>query len=148
MNIIFLDIDGVLNNFSRNDYHRYSSYNLKNLKIILDSVPNTKIILSTYHRNSQISLKILKLMLEKYDMDFNKLVIGKTKQIQENKNYYTQNDRSNEIMDCVNQHKQGIRKWVALDDLELNLPLRNFINTDPEYGLTEQDAKKAIYNLL
>ena len=34
--------------------------------------------------------------------------------------------------------------WVALDDLDLNLPSENFVRTGAERGLTDADAQKAV----
>eukprot|EP00966_Prymnesium_polylepis_P053820 1243910-Prymnesium_polylepis.1 len=34
--------------------------------------------------------------------------------------------------------------WVALDDLDLNLPSQNFVRTSAERGLTDADAQKAV----
>jgi hypothetical protein len=142
MKVIFLDFDGVLNNENNSEYHNmFSHNNFINLKKIIDNT-DSYICLTTSHRNRQLSL----LMFEKVCNIFgiNNRVIGKTDENSELSSI-AQNSilRVNEINDWLqNPSNNNLEKWVILDDMDMNI--NNFVRTNYKYGLTDDDANKAI----
>jgi len=45
--------------------------------------------------------------------------------------------RAKEILQYCQEHQAEIETWVAIDDLDLNLPANNFVKTNTEFGLSE-----------
>jgi hypothetical protein len=149
MNIIFLDIDGVLKNHTqKNELFGYSRDNLLNLKKIIDTVPNIKIVLSTYHRNYKFNLNKLKIVMNKNGINYDKYVVAKTANLEPIRILVSDEYRTREIKDFVIHNRSYIRKWVALDDLNLKLQPSNFIRTNYNCGLTYKNAVDAIRCLL
>ena len=74
----------------------------------------------------------------------NNRVIGKT---DENSELSCNNQNSilrvNEINDWLqNPSNNNLEKWVILDDMDMCI--NNFVRTNYKYGLTDDDANKAI----
>ena len=142
MKVIFLDFDGVLNNSNNSEYfHMFSHANFINLKKIIDNT-DAYICLTTSHRNRELSL----LSFEKVCNIFgiNNRVIGKT---DENSELSSNNQNSilrvKEINDWLqNPSNKNLEKWVILDDMDMSI--NNFVRTNYKYGLTDDDANKAI----
>ena len=55
--------------------------------------------------------------------------------------------RAAQIEGWVAAHPE-VERWVALDDMHLPLDSDNFVETDPDVGLTTDDAERAIALLL
>ena len=51
--------------------------------------------------------------------------------------------RAREISSWLESHT-GVESWVALDDMELPLAPDHFVRTQPDVGLTAEDASRAI----
>ena len=155
MNIIFLDIDGVLNT---NDFDtRVSTDNkiyfhelhkgegvlhincILNFKKIIDYThPNTKIVLTSYWRLSDWKVSQFKHYLDKYNINSN-IIIGQT--------INSKLSREKEIKHWLksNEEYQSINKWIVLDDKQLNID--NFYKIDPSTGLSINDISN-ILNML
>ena len=142
MKVIFLDFDGVLNNANNSEYHNMFSHdNFINLKKIIDKT-GSYICLTTSHRNRQLSLLLFEQVCSIFGI--NNRVIGKT---DENSELSSVNQNSilrvKEINDWLeNKSNKNLEKWVILDDMDMNI--NNFVRTNYKYGLTDDDANKAI----
>ncbi len=133
MDIIFLDVDGVLNNAKT--MVRMKMLDDKciiRLKKILDNT-NAKIVLSSTWRlrKDSIGIKLYE-AFKKNGID-PKLLIGRTPHLYK---------RENEINQWIRNH--NVNKWIAIDDMSLKLPEEHFVNTSFFTGLTDKDVKKAI----
>lgn len=150
MNIIFLDIDNVLNyGFKTNDRTEEQTYGfapelLANLKYILDSVQNTKIVISSSWRMTRIMEHISKDVNWRNILEqrlgcttVGGIIIG---DIPHNFEYpgrkYWARKRGDDIKSWLNMNAwQGIDSFVILDDNIScgNIPEvfpKNFVNVD------------------
>ncbi len=157
MNIMFLDIDGVLNNqkflsgtkddiytddFTDRDVidKQLDDENIKNLNKIL-SVAQCNVVISSSWRKF-ISLKDLTWGLVKHGMkkEFTQNFISKTP---------ITGKRDEEINEWLKNSKDKIDKYVVIDDSrDKNDNLKNFdgkwVKINPEKGLTKKKADKVI----
>ncbi|MBD5395474.1 MAG: hypothetical protein HDR71_14690 [Lachnospiraceae bacterium] len=163
INIIFLDIDGVLNsNLENNGYTKEVSDGIlieeEKIKLLACLVKrtNSKIILHSGWRvwfDSQlkptnIKAKRLVELLEKED-----LYIGgstpdlTTEEIRRTKKFSLV--KADEILLWLKLHN-NVNKWVVLDDLDLHNDQveQHQVKTDPQIGLTAEDVEKAVKILL
>ena len=151
MKIIFLDVDGVLNNANytkkcyRKNGHKpmsmycvpFDPYNLKNLAKIVKKT-GAKIVLSSTWRIYKSHIYVLEARLAEYGLR----IYDKTDDINMIKGA--------EITEWIKQHRD-IENYVVIDDEEYDLS--NFIDNkhlvivDSKYGLTFGDRIKAIEKL-
>ena len=121
MNIIFLDVDGVLNNLRDAEIHYekthkplvgtewpFSEESMKVLRRIVIET-DSKIVISSSWRVSKEGRRVLKVELKKYDIF--KYVIGKTPEI-----YVGKNRRENEILTYLENLKGKSPSILILDD--------------------------------
>ena len=164
-NIIFLDIDGVLNNDSSMLFYKYifdekigvDRRSLDILKHICD-IYGAKIVLSSSYRlgfDSNMNPKSNGAVLElnKLFMDNNIKVIGKT----DNKSLSNDKwDRPRQIVNYVNKYLRSFDKWVALDDENLlgrsskdidEILKEHFIKTDCRKNGLDYNTAKQIMNI-
>jgi len=144
MNVIFLDIDGVLNSdrtpMPTGFVEKYDGAmeaideeNAKHLKRVMDKHPRLKIVLSTSWRDI-LELDVWNELFERFGIK--NRIIGKT-------HYVSNGDggRDQEILDFV--RKNQVDRWLAIDDMTLELGM-NFIRTSMLHGLTKDEADRAI----
>ena len=149
MNIIFLDVDGVLNSIKKltemfNINKRpYSGYDypfdddcLNNLKRIVEET-NSYIVITSTWRMHEIGKTILLNELKKYGLD--KRVIGYTDILHKS--------REEEILKYLERLGNNISIIILDDDNDFKVLEEYLIQTDYEYGLTEKDADLAIKKL-
>lgn len=159
MNILFLDIDGVLNSkqlflmrkgceISSNkaefeeDIEYMKAYtdpnNMWCLKYILDNVPDLSVVLSTSWRNL-FDMEAFRELFQHYGLDANR-IIGKTPQ-------RLSSERVHEIHMYLDDNKD-ITKWAVLDDHVIfnleDVDKANEFLTDSWIGLMMIDAFKII----
>ena len=153
MNIVFLDVNGVIDSFKHNDeMRRYNNDNnyenhyfdwncLENLSFLVNAT-DANIVISSEWKEYKSNMIRLLAALKVYDLD--KRVIGKTKRIIENKNGFTHVNRGLEIKDYLDNHEHD--NFVILDDISWDLDMfsDHLILTHPSFGLTKEDAFKAI----
>ena len=149
MNIVFLDVDGVLNSFAHllrvceesdefccDSCYPFSDYCLNNLKKLV-SKTNSKIVISSFWRDSDETLNLLLSKLDEYDLK--KDVIGCTPLL------YT--SRANEI----NEYLSSLDvkpNFVILDDDFISEDLNDYLVKVNSYvGLTSYDVDKGLYLL-
>lgn len=147
--IIFLDIDGVLNNdehlkkFSRskNPMDHIMPEKVKLLNSIIKDT-SAKIVLSTGWRVVLGAAETADVLL---NSGLEGSIVGSTPDLP--RRFSEVIPRWKEIQTWINQNKNKIANFVILDDLEFasNDKLsKNFILTDSKNGLTEADVTKAI----
>lgn len=160
VNILFLDIDGILNNKQHfmmlkelpkvsgadtlNDADLFTmkrdtnKMNFWCLKYILDNVPDLKIVISSSWRN-YYSIEQFKELFTIYGLDGERIIDKTPKKFS--------SERIHEIHMWQDDHKD-IKKWVALDDHEIytleDPDKQNEVLTDSWVGLTMPDAIKII----
>lgn len=135
LNIIFLDIDGVLNNITSmmaGPLILFDQATVNRLKQIMNFT-GAKIVLSTAWRLNPYLKKILIEELEKKGVK-KELIIGQTPDLS-----IINKTRDYEILFWVYSNRDKIKKWVAIDDLNLKkLPSKNFVRTKFHSGLTDK----------
>ena len=124
--IIFLDVDGVLNN--EESHSRFYSEFVDNLNLLTNSC-EAKIVLTSTIRNNPILVKKLQSLLHSSIIDvtpdFGRYFCDFTTQ------------RAAEIAFWIENNRHIIDKYVVLDDEEL--PLQHFYHI--ENGLTKRDSQ-------
>lgn len=146
MKILFLDIDGVLNTDNFRDTYgseTLNSYLVHNL-IRVVNVTGCKIVISSDWRFGSITaihnaLKCPGFCDSPTEQEHQTLIssiVGVTLDF---------GSRESEIKEWVKHN--CIKQWVAVDDLELDLPFEHFVHTDPTVGLSEQCAIELIKRL-
>ena len=146
MNIIFLDVDGVLNSMrklielyeqtgkphSGNNFP-FDEKCLENLKILVKET-SSKIVVTSTWRKSKDDMKVLINKLKEYDLD--KEVIGYTPIL------YTK--REEEIIEYLNKLNNKVN-YVIIDDIS-NMGRLNdkLVVTSHITGFTEENMKTAI----
>lgn len=159
MNVIFLDIDGVLNSNLWNESHQKEikegtliDRELVSLLAILVKTTNTKIILSSGWRfwfNEKMSplrteaerlvefLALENIFIYDCTPDLTTEEIRKTKRFSLVK--------AQEILKWIELHDE-VNRWIVIDDLDLHndIVFEHQIRTNPENGLTKQNVELAI----
>lgn len=157
-NVIFLDIDGVLNsNFWNNSHQKEISdgklIDKEKIRLLAKLVKNTnaKIILHSgwrfwYNSNlepirkeSENLSRLLQqegIVIEGMTPDFS------TKEIRKSRKFSLV--KASEILAWLSEHKE-IDKWIVIDDLDLHNPEieTHQIKTDSSIGLTIENIQKA-----
>lgn len=157
MNIIFLDIDGVLNSHETctkehartgkngfggffkptekctHDNVLWGQELVDNLKYIVEKTQAVIVISSTWRKH--FTIEKFNEMFALYN--FTPTIIGRTKNLNRARGF--------EIQEWLNTNTID-SNYVILDDDNdmLDIQKNNFINTDFNVGLTKQDAEKAV----
>lgn len=140
--VLYLDIDGVLNGHERlpSDYCGSRKDCIENMNLILDQVPDLKLILSTSWRyliiTGQMNLQGFESMMLTHGLKCRNRIIDYTRP--DNDEY---EPRGAIILEHAIRYEPG--KWLVLDDLELDLG-PNQIVTDGNKGLTKEQALEVI----
>ncbi len=151
MNIIFLDVDGVINSVNNlireyNETHKpHSGYSypfdancLANLKKLVIETNSSLVISSTWRLSQKGRNKLLQ-ELKKYDLD--KLVIGYTP--------FLDSSRKDEIKDFLSNFESSFTtNFIILDDdSDMGDLLPFLVKTNRQVGLTEENVEQAIKKL-
>lgn len=151
MNIIFLDVDGVINSVNNlikvyNQTHKpHSAYSypfdyecLENLKKLVVETKSRLVISSTW-RHSQEGMEKLLEALKKYDLD--KFVIGSTPDLG--------SSRGAEIKKYLadSEFKDTINFVILDDDKDMEDLLPYLVHTNGKVGLTKENVQQAIKKL-
>jgi hypothetical protein len=161
--IIFLDIDGVLNNaryasllnhlYGNNGYGgfdakkltvktiKWDPYNVGALKTLMDKT-RAKIVISSTWRYTH-TVNNFKDMFQLYGLNAGR-IIALTPDFRGGGIYdtYSSNFRGDEVNRYISDN--DIQRYVILDDGTDFYPGQNLVLTDDEYGLTDSDMLKAI----
>ena len=158
MNIIFLDIDGVLNSKSgTTDIEKFGLDDklISNLKFIIDSVPDTKIIISSswrsiiyddIHTSEEIPWRTILANTLGFT-NTGDIIIGDTPIL-----FITKNRRGLEIKQWMDENKLKFKvdQFVIIDDEISDISEiypNNILKVDSNIGLTHNNAKSAIWTL-
>ena len=151
MNLIFLDVDGVINSVNNlikvyNETHKsHSGYSypfdsncLENLKKLVIET-NSSLVISSTWRLSEKGRDTLLQELKKYDLD--KLVIGYTP--------FLGSSRKDEIKDFLSNFESSFTtNFIILDDdSDMGDLLPFLVKTNRQVGLTEENVQQAIKKL-
>jgi hypothetical protein len=144
-NIIFLDIDGVLNNahsMMAGPFVLFDPATINRLKEIL-TLTDSRIVLSTAWRNNASLKRILINELERKGIN-RKLIIGQTPDLS-----IINKKRSDEIIFWITKNRNIIKNWVAIDDIDLlKLPRNNVVKTNLLTGLTDKLTGEVISKII
>lgn len=162
-NVIFLDIDGVLNSNFWNDSHQKeisdgTLIDIEKIQLLAKLVrsTNANIILHSGWRfwfntdleplrkeaeNLKMLLQQENLMIEGMTPDFS------TEEIRRSKKFSLV--KASEILAWLAEHKE-VDRWIVIDDLDLHNPEIEMhqLKTDSAIGLTIEDVQKAEKMLL
>lgn len=144
LNVLFLDIDGVLNPDKANHQHVFAPGCVRQLRRILDHNPQTHVVFSTSWRTG-FSFFVLGWLWRQHDLPLQR-VIGRTPEIElEMRGAEIQKWLDNAPLRS-REHK--VHRYAVLDDevepiLE-NIPAQSVFACDPWEGLTEEVADRII----
>ena len=149
MNIIFLDIDGVLNSHRKlkEVYERthkpHSGYNypfdeicLSNLKVLVELTNSKLVITSSWRKDKKGINKIIE-ALKEYELDQH--IIGYTPILNK--------PRGIEIQEYLNQLDYNPNFIILDDDTDMENLIDYLIKTNIKVGLTEENVEEAILKL-
>lgn len=149
VNIIFLDIDGVLNSINKlkkvyyETHKPHSGYSypfdevcLENLSVLV-KVTNSKLVITSTWRTDKKGRDILLNTLKKYDLDSE--VIGYTPYLSEN--------REKEIKQFLSSFEQQPNFIILDDDAKFYELMPFLIKTNTQIGLTSKNIEDAIKKL-
>lgn len=149
MNIIFLDVDGVLNSRNKlieiyNKTHKpHSGYSypfdercMENLKLLVQETSSKLVITSTW-RKDEVGRKTLLKALNEYELDSN--VIGYTPMLDKT--------RELEIKQFLISLKEKPNFVILDDDSDMGELMPFLIKTNVQIGLTHENVQEAIIKL-
>jgi hypothetical protein len=149
MNVLFLDVDGVLNNTSCNE-----KVSFKNLLILKEIINKTQcvIVISSTYKLLDSNMSYLWDVFNNFDININIHSIKEFPSTYDLLDLYDNMDRSDEIMLTLDdiKKKYNINNWVVVDDGDLlnnnqSAKLKDhFVKTDPQEGLTKLTALKIL----
>ncbi|KON87414.1 hypothetical protein AF332_11640 [Sporosarcina globispora] len=146
MKLIFLDIDGVMNNWiesqpsNKHESLEFASSCVENLKYILKET-NARIVVSSTWRIGETEKTLKDKVFKHYDLE--KYILDVTPVCWEE-------PRGVEIASYLaSLHICNVEGIVILDDDSDMEDLKDYlVRTDPKYGLTKKDAELAIQILI
>jgi hypothetical protein len=144
LNVLFLDIDGVLNPDKANHQHVFAPACVRQLRRILDHDPQTHVVFSTSWRTG-LPFFTLGWLWRQHDLPLQR-VIGRTPEIHIER-------RGGEIQQWLDNaprrsREHTIHRYAVLDDevapiLEA-IPASNVFACDPWHGLTEEVTDRVL----
>ena len=152
---IFLDVDGVLLPFPRDEDDEkieFPNECLKALCKILDDVKNAKIVLSSTWRCDPVAIKILLSEFRRYGEKDEGKVLRKIDSIDLITNPAMHTVRQHEIVEFVKRNLDENDAWIALDDDESvgsdmkfkHITKDRYVETESDKGLTMENAVTAV----
>lgn len=152
MKVLFLDIDGVLNDHTYNEVagsNTIKSECVEHFNQIIAKVPDLRIVLSSAWRymvlNQAMTKSGFSYMLRTHgvrkEIYIYDVLCQDSTQVEGDKGI---RDRTEKIKAWTEMTCHTTDRWAALDDLALELDPEHFVRTDGKVGLTEQDALRVI----
>lgn len=142
--IIFLDIDGVLNDHTLqdNNYCGTKKECVSNFNKILDAFPEAKIVISSAWRymilGGDLTLNGFEMLLLSHGVKCRKRVIGHTMSDESEVESDNYRSRAELIKSWMFANTSSNERFIVLDDMYLGLPESWLI--DGKCGLTKEDA--------
>jgi len=163
MRLIFLDIDGVLNDHTKlaSGYCGIQQPQVEQFNRILDAVPDAMIVVSSAWRymtfRGDMTLKGFEYLLLVHGVKAHERVYAVTETdgaIEQEPDHFDADAwrvaglrcRNQQIRRVVNENRMRLQGYVVLDDLPLSVP--NFVQCEGTIGLRSGDADRAIEILL
>ena len=147
LDVIFLDIDGVLNPDKDNHPHVFAPDCVTQLRRILDAQPQAHVVFSTTWRIG-FSFFALGWLWNQHDLPL-KRVIGRTPDIKIDQRGAEISKWLSDAPLLSKEHK--IRRFAVLDDevepILKTIPSKSVFACDPYHGLTETVADRVIKHL-
>ena len=155
--LLYLDIDGVLNDHRKlpGGYCGIDRDRAALLNCVLDEVPECKLVISSAWRylvhEGSMTRKGFEFLLLSSGVKAHLRIYGFTRRDPAKTPPVTDADawrvlglkwRAWQIEQFNLRHRP--EKWAAIDDLPLDLPAGNFVQTDPAVGLTDSTIEKVI----
>lgn len=140
MKTLFLDIDGVLNGheLKANNYCGIEAPLVSNFNDIMLDVPDLQIVISSAWRYMIICGDMTVRGFEHMLLTHGVMCYGRIKGITVSDEIIP--NRRDQIYDYAKRH--GIVDFVAVDDLQLNMP--ELVKTNPRFGLSKDDSQEII----
>lgn len=152
MKILFLDIDGVLNDRSFRDINGYIMDPDRVLRL-LDIIRQTDcyIVVSSNWRMSPLEeiTKALSCEGAITDAEVKEItdkIYSRTPDLISSGNGTRTDEITSWIQSAIDDGHE-IESWLSIDDLSLDLPSSNFIQTDDAIGLTDTHVSEAVDKL-
>ena len=157
MKIIFLDIDGVLNQHQRfeNGFTGIHLECVQRLNTLLEAIPEAQLVITSAWRylmlGSQMTTNGFEYMLITHGVNCRGRVHGYTARDSFDREPTDKASWENSGLLCRAQQIKDYAcsnflnsNYVVIDDLPLDLPKNVFVKTDGQVGLTDTHVKKAI----
>lgn len=141
MKIVFLDIDGCLNNHDRM-LTLYCGIHKDKIDLLNQIIERTgcKIVISSAWRYmihmGEMTYRGFEYMLVTHGLMYNNTIIGATRTDQ------VLYERELQIKDWLARTEHKIDRWVVVDDLNLNI--ENLVKTNGEVGLTQDNVNEVV----
>lgn len=151
-NLIFLDVDGVLNPVDGSHEHGFESGCVQNLKFILDGVPNTRVVFSTSWRSGFTLFGLG--WLWRHHGFAEELVLGGTPELDAEVGYEVRGREITQWLAGRSLRIAGLElsRYAVIDDetelLRSDIPAVNLFHCEPQTGLTEAIAQSVKQLLL
>ena len=138
MKVLFLDIDGVLNNFGLIRANGFDYIDDMMVRILAGVIAQTEagIVLSSYWRLNPKDRSLVDAALGRYGM----FVSDRTPSIP--------GPRADEISDWLDKNPEVVRYAILDDDGDAGIGMdHSFFQTDPEVGITTRIADRIVSHL-
>ena len=145
MKVIFVDVDGVLNSaesFKREHkkgtkaiHHTLCPILCKNFQLILDALPEVKVVISSTWRKYH-ELDWLKAKFAEYGIDSTR-VIGKTPELMGM-------HRGHEITDYLQEHFDVVDYVILDDNSDMTIHMDKLVQTTWHKGLNKRHVREVI----
>lgn len=152
MDVLFLDIDGVLNGHDYSPDAESSTIRKEcvvNLSRILTQSDCKVVIISAWRYmilGEAMTIKGFEYMLRTHGLaGIKDRIVGITRKDYESGQVENSTERADQITEWLGEHKE-VSNYVVLDDLDLGHSLFHpFVQTDGKVGLTAQDVEKVLH---
>lgn len=144
MNIIFLDIDGVVICTPQYAFDPMCSWERTHfntnaigwLKILLKHIPDCRIVLNTTHNKQFDGVEDIKIILIRQGIPFDAFH-------KDDRTRYPYIARDLAVKEWLASHKNYIDEWIAFDDCDFTEE-ENLILLDPDDGIDRKAFEKAL----
>jgi hypothetical protein len=143
MQLIYLDIDGVLNGHERhgNGYCGMYPERVEIFNSVLRRLPGCKIVVSSSWRymvhGGSMNVEGLENLFKTHGLLCHGRILGITEPD-------TSADELRSVQILRDVSGRNPERWAAIDDMRLDLPESNFVKTNGEVGIVPTDAERLV----